>query len=162
MVPDDNALVVLTNGHYRFSTRLDERKPLRRRLCFDFGTQASPFASPYCADTLIGMHGDGLVGEMRVGNVRDYRVKHSWTYNGYEYRLGFGVDWDRTTHTTRCRLRSPAWNPSTIRRLHARSGRWRPPESASLARVKILSKGKLGAPELVGYYDMPFQVRFWR
>jgi hypothetical protein len=160
--PDDNALVVLTNGHYRFSTRLDERKPLRRRLCFDFGTQAAPFASPYCADVLIGMHGDGVVGEMQVGDVLDRRVKHSWTYNGYEYRLGFGVDWDQnnTDDTLPAAIScvEPTDNPTAPCTVWEMSSTG----VASLARVKILSKGKFGAPELVGYYDMPFQVRFWR
>jgi hypothetical protein len=94
--PDDNALVVIqSTGNYRFSTRLDARKPQRRRLCFDFGSQQAPFTSAPCVDALIGMHGDGDIQSMAHGEILDKRARHSWSDGVYEYAVGFGTDWNR-------------------------------------------------------------------
>jgi hypothetical protein len=161
---DDNALVIIQDtGNYRFSTRLDTRKPLRRRLCLDFGAQVSPFTSPYCADVLIGMHGDGRIQDMRYGDMlMDKRLKHSWNAGGYEYRLHFGGDWNQDgvydspspIMTCTATASSPA-SPCTAWTM-ASTG------YATLSRVQILSKGKLGPPEFIGYYDMPFEASFAR
>ena len=92
---EDNVLAILQDtGNFRFSTRLDTRKPLRRRLCLNFGTQPIPFLAPGCTDVLIGMHGDGRVQEMAYGEVLAKRVRLTWNASGYDYHLGYGTDWN--------------------------------------------------------------------
>jgi hypothetical protein len=143
------------------STRLDAKKPLRRRLCLDFGDQPVPaLGAQHCGDILIGMHGDGRIQDMGLGDVLDKRVKHSWLFDGYEYRLGFGVDWNQDNTFDGV--------PATVTCIEASTDgactTWSmvPTGPASLARVKQLSGKRLAEPELVGYFDMPFEVRFSR
>ena len=161
---EDNALVLIqATGNYRFSTRLDTRKPLRRHVCLAFAGQASPFASPYCVDILIGMHGDGDIQDMRYGQILTKRVRHSWDDGGYEYALGFGTDvngdgvFDETPPVNVTCV-APDSSPSSA------CTQWTMSSAgpASLARQALLSKGKYGPRELIGYYNMPFEVTFTR
>lgn len=161
---EDNTLVVIQDsGHYRFSTRLDTRKPLRRRLCLDFGTQVAPIPSQYCTDVLIGMHGDGRIQDMRYGDVLTaQRLKHSWDADGYEYRLHYGGDWNQDgVYDSPAPMITCTSSPSPSSACTA----WTMESTghATLSRVRILSKGgKLGEPEFIGNYDMPFEVSFVR
>jgi hypothetical protein len=161
--PDDNALAIIqSTGNYRFSTRLDQRKPLRRRLCFDFGVQPVPLPSPYCADVLIGMHGDGYIQDMHHGDVLNKRARHSWVDGGYEYALGYGIDADGDgvlfdTPPALVTCSAPAESPSSLCTLWTMSG-----DQASLSRRTVTSNGKYGPIEVLGFYDMPFQVTFAR
>jgi hypothetical protein len=160
---EDNALVIIqTTGSYRFSTRLDTRKPLRRRLCLDFGTQVAPIPAQYCADVLIGMHGDGRIQDMLYGEVlTGKRLKHSWDVDGYEYRLHYGGDWnqdgeyDSPSPLITCTASPSPGSACTAWTMESTG-------HATLSRVKILSRNKLGEPEFIGNYDMPFAVFFAR
>ncbi len=157
---DDNVLAILQDtGNFRFSTRLDTRKPLRRRLCLNFGTQPITFPAPGCTDVLTGMHGDGRIQEMAYGEVLAKRVRLTWNANGYDYHLGYGTDWnfDGTYDTvpvsvscasaTQSSTSCDGWVMSTTGR-------------ASLSREQVLKGGKHGPTEFLGYYDMNFEVAF--
>jgi hypothetical protein len=157
---EDNALATLqSGGQYRFSTRLDDRKPLRRRLCFDFGTQPSPFGQTHCNDVLIGMHGDGRIADMRLGEVLSKRVRHTWSYDGFQYYLGFGTDWntDGTYDTPFAVVSCVADDSSQCTEWTLGSD-----GSAILSRAQLLKGTRLGPTEFVGAYMMPFGVRFTR
>ena len=109
---------------------------------------------------LIGMHGDGRIQDMQLGDVLDKRVKHSWLFEGYEYRLGFGVDWNEDNAFDS----PPAAVTCIAAASHGLCTTWSmtPTGPGSLARVPLLSGKRLGQPELVGYFTMPFEVQFTR
>lgn len=161
---EDNTLAILqsSSGNYLFSTRLDTRKPLRRRLCLDFGAQPSPFASPHCADVVFGTIGDERLQDMRYGDVLDKRARHEWTAGGYRYYLGFGTDWngdgalDTLPVTVACT--APELSPTSPCTFWTMT----PTGQASLVRQQVLKGGRLGPPTFIGYYDMPFEVSFTR
>ena len=156
---DDNVLALIQSaGQYRFSTRLATNKPLRRRLCFDFGTQPSPLGQTYCADVLIGMLGDGNLQDMRVGEQLSKRMRHSWTHQGFEYVLGFGTDWDQDGVQD-----SPSVTATCLSETDAVCSEWslQTAGGATLSRAQVL-KRELGPMQLVGTYSMPFEVQFSR
>lgn len=156
---EDNVLALIQSaGNYRFSTRLATNKPLRRRLCFDFGVQASPLGQTYCGDVLIAMLGDGDIQDMRVGEQLSKRMRHSWTHEGYEYVLGFGTDWDQNGVQD-----SPPVTATCLSEANAVCTGWslETAGGSTLSRAQVLKRG-LGPVQLVGTYSMPFELQFSR